>query len=56
MAIVFYPRPFDKLRPYVRRPTFKSALGASSPPPQPESPLKVWDGTTWQPAGIKIET
>lgn len=31
------------------------AVGGSTPPP-PDSPLKVWDGTTWQPAGVKIET
>lgn len=53
MAIVFYPRPFDKLAPHVRRPTFKSPLSGSAPPP-PESPLKVWDGAAWRPAGVKV--
>lgn len=42
---------------------FQSTLGTNGPgyppeggaPPPPDTPLKVWDGTQWQPAGIKVE-
>lgn len=53
--MAFIARPFIKTQPHVRRPRFKSLFAATSPPPPTASPLKVWDGTTWQPTGVKIE-
>lgn len=29
--------------------------GGGSPQPPVDSPLKVWDGTHWVPAGVKVE-
>lgn len=32
-----------------------SHISPSEPSPPAESPLKVWTGTEWAPAGIKVE-
>ncbi len=54
MAITFKPRPFTAASARLRKTRFASHGGGGGAAPPADSPLKVWDGTAWQPAGVKV--
>lgn len=49
--VPFTPRAFSGGTPHFLPVT----TGTTAPTPPVDSPLKVWDGTNWMPAGVQVQ-